>query len=156
MVSSKQHWDDLNRAHADQLSPNAASREVPSIQNDEGEGKTDKVLQMFQSKQAFGFDWPDARQHVSVAGVRSIKNMTQRLPGLQSRFVEILDQEFDKVVAKGLREDGRSAVCTAVLAIIGLRLIGWARLPLYETVQRVLLRINVLWFFGEDTGMLTC
>jgi hypothetical protein len=31
-------------------------------------------------------------------------------------------------------------------------MIGWARVPLYETIQRVLLRINVLWFFGEDTG----
>jgi hypothetical protein len=81
------------------------------------------MVQMFQSKQAFGFDWPDARMHVSIAGVRSIKNMTQRLPGLQRAFVGILEREFDEVLSKNLRGDGRFCwlsrlYCCALLLMI--------------------------------------
>ncbi|KAF1977810.1 cytochrome P450 [Bimuria novae-zelandiae CBS 107.79] len=115
VVSSKEHWHDINNAHTSQLSPNAASRE------------------MFQPKYTFDFDWAAPREHVSLATVRSIRNMTQQLPSFQGRFLEILDQEFQKVVESNPQED------------------GWTRVALWPTVQRSVSRINTLLLLGEYT-----
>ncbi|PSN62395.1 cytochrome P450 [Corynespora cassiicola Philippines] len=114
VTCSEEHWNDLNKAPTSQLSPNAASRE------------------MFQPKYTFGFDWAAPREHVSLATVRSIRNMTQQLPSFQKRFVAILDDEFNKALSKSPQIE------------------GWARVTFWTTVRRAVTRINSLIFLGED------
>ncbi|KAF2446078.1 cytochrome P450 [Karstenula rhodostoma CBS 690.94] len=116
ILSSNEHWHDINNAHTSQLSPNAASRE------------------MFQPKYTFGFDWSAPREHVSLATVRSIRNMTLQIPLFQGRFVEILDQEFQQAMATNPQEE------------------GWTRVALWTVLQRAITRINTLLLFGEDTA----
>ena len=62
---------------------------------------------MFQPKYTFGFDWSVSREQVSLATVRSIRNMTTQIPTFQGRFVSILDQEFRKALATNPQVGGR-------------------------------------------------
>ncbi|KAF2878468.1 cytochrome P450 [Massariosphaeria phaeospora] len=114
VLSSRKHWNELNNAPTNRLSPNAASRE------------------MFQPKYTFGFDWGAPREHVSIATVRSIKNMTQLLPLFQTKFVGILDQEFQKAFVNSPSKD------------------GWTQVSIWTTIQRAVTRINSLLLLGED------
>lgn len=61
---------------------------------------------MFQPKYTFGYDWAAPREHVSLATVRSIRNMTSRLPSFQRQFVSILDQEFRNALDTNSQVEG--------------------------------------------------
>ena len=88
-MHTDQHWLDFNNAATSQLSANAASRE------------------MFQPKYTLGLDWGAPREQVSLATVRSIRNMTAQLPNFQERFLSILDDEFSKAIASNTEADGK-------------------------------------------------
>ena len=69
---------------------------------------------MFQPKYAFDFDWAAPREHISLATVRSIRNMTAKLPEFQGRFVRILEEEFGGAVGGGMGGDGKFGVAVSV------------------------------------------
>ncbi len=63
-------------------------------------------MQMFQPKYTFGFDWGAPREHISLATVRSIRNTTAQLPAFQGKFVQILDEEFQKALDSSPQLEG--------------------------------------------------
>jgi hypothetical protein len=107
--------------------------------------------QIFQPRYTFDFDWSAPREHVSLATVRSIRNMTSQLPLFQGRFLEIIDQEFQKAMASGSQKEGMVFLSAYACALTVS--IGWTHVALWPTVQRAVTRINTLVMFGEETGM---
>lgn len=90
IVSSKEHWDELNKTSVDHLSSHAWSK------------------QHFQPKHTFGYEWPDRRDEDGMPVVRAIRTMTGRFQELTPKYLRIMEEEIKEALEKGRREDGRS------------------------------------------------
>lgn len=114
-MSTKEHWEDINRSSQAQLSSMAASRE------------------MFQPRHTFGFDWGTQREHVSLITVRSLKTSTALLDTYRAKFIDMLDREFTLATRESTDD-------------------GWSQIPMWETIQRAVTRMNTLVILGEELG----
>ncbi|KAK3216872.1 hypothetical protein GRF29_1g1277568 [Pseudopithomyces chartarum] len=90
IVSSKEHWDELNKTSVDHLSSHAWSK------------------QHFQPKHTFGYEWPDRRDEDGMPVVRAIRTMTGRFQELTPKYLRIMEEEIKEALEKGRREDGSS------------------------------------------------
>lgn len=88
IVSSKEHWDELNKTSVDHLSSHAWSK------------------QHFQPKHTFGYEWPDRRDEDGMPVVRAIRTMTSQFREQKSKYLRIMEEELNESLEKGRREDG--------------------------------------------------
>jgi hypothetical protein len=93
LVSSKEHWNDLNNASIDHLSSHAWSK------------------QHFQPKYTFGYEWPDRRAEEGMPVVRAIRTLTNQFAELKKKFVVIMRDELNETLNLNARPDG--LLCSA-------------------------------------------
>lgn len=88
LVSSKEHWNDLNNASIDHLSSHAWSK------------------QHFQPKHTFGYEWPDRRAEEGMPVVRAIRTLSNQFAELKKKFVVIMRDELNEALDLNSRPDG--------------------------------------------------
>jgi hypothetical protein len=91
--------------------------------------------EMFQPKHTFGFSWSTHREHVSLITVRSLKISTALLELYTAKLIDMLDKEFTSATRESTDD-------------------GWSQIPMWETIQRAVTRMNTLIILGEDLGKL--
>ncbi|KAF2648817.1 cytochrome P450 [Lophiostoma macrostomum CBS 122681] len=92
VVTTPEHYHDMNAAPLSSMSPWLAARE------------------MFQPKYTVGIDWGAPREQVSLVTVRSTRHMISELPKLEDEFVRIMQNELDKAVDTKDKRQGWSQV----------------------------------------------
>lgn len=88
LVSSKDHWNDLNSASINHLSSHAWSK------------------QHFQPAYTFGYEWPDRREDEGMPVVRAIRSLTNQFPDLKKRFIVIMRDELNDALGLKAQADG--------------------------------------------------
>ncbi len=88
LVSSKEHWDDLNKTSLNHLSSHAWSK------------------QHFQPKYTFGYEWPDRREDEGMPVVRAIRTLSNQFPELKDSYVTIMRDDLGKALNMHIQSDG--------------------------------------------------
>jgi hypothetical protein len=84
VVSSSEHWAELNTASLNHLSHHAWSK------------------QHFQPNHTFGYVWPDKREDDGMPVIRAIRTLTNQWPTiLKPKFVAIVEEEVENAVRIG-------------------------------------------------------
>jgi hypothetical protein len=92
VVSSKEHWNDLNSTSIYHLSSHAWSK------------------QHFQPKYTFGYEWPDRRDVDGMPVVRAIRTMTNQFPELKQKFINIISKDLDHAFEANKLLNGSSKI----------------------------------------------
>lgn len=92
VVSSKEHWNDLNSTSINHLSSHAWSK------------------QHFQPKYTFGYEWADRRDVDGMPVVRAVRTMTNQFPELKQKFIGIMSEELDQAFQANILSNGSSKI----------------------------------------------
>jgi hypothetical protein len=90
VVSSKEHWNDLNSTSINHLSSWSK--------------------QHFQPKYTFGYEWPDRRDVDGMPVVRAIRTMTNQFPELKQKFINIISKDLDHAFEANKLLNGSSKI----------------------------------------------
>jgi hypothetical protein len=133
LVSSKEHWNELNNTSINHLSSHAWSK------------------QHFQPRYTFGYEWPDRRQDDGMPVVRAIRTLSNQFSILKPKFVTIMRNELDEAFRAYIQEDG-AVYPMAPHFLVTLIAIGSSKIPLWDTVNHFGSRMNILMMFGDEIG----
>jgi hypothetical protein len=136
LVSSREHWNDLNNASINHLSSHAWSK------------------QHFQPIYTFGYEWPDRREDNGMPVVRAIRTLSNQFPELKGKFVAIMMNELNDALKVNAQPDGTGFPVSPwndIWANFGK---GTSKIPLWDTVKHFAARMNIMMMFGEEVGTL--